>query len=612
MPFNEATVALGGRDVVRTAWQALRTGHLPSSDCHGVNLFPGHSVTAVASSSCQTSKLLLRLHDGLEVESVIIPMAGANSDIAYKHTTICVSSQVGCAQACRFCATGAMGRRRGLSTGEILAQIFEGALLAREQGLPPISNVTFMGQGEPLDNADAVEGALRALTDQRLFGLAPRRITVSTVGPSPEAIRRMATWPAHIAWSVHAADDELRKQLVPSAKHSAAALRDAFRDVLTARHEPGSVQSNMLSGRQSRSIMIEATLIDGVNDAPSHAEQLVQLLMPLVAEDIAVRVNLIPYNRNDGLRGEWAASFRPSPAEHVKAFRARLLDAGMFCSTRAQRGAEDAAACGMLATASRRKGRSAGARSVARTAASMPTRSSPKTTWLLDIDGTLLFTDHLYRLVFVELLTPLGYDVTDDFYAASVHGRVDSDVFGNLMPAGTSEEELRAMSQKKDACFVKLYNEHTNKEGGPPMVPGLAEALEAAKRAGVRAIAVTNAQRGAGEATIESLRAQVPAATIIEGLVIGAECTQAKPAPDPYIEGMRQLGVGPEECLVFADSTSGVRSGVAAGVTCVGLRSCLDDAQLLASGCALTIADWTELTPDVLTALDRVHLESGS
>ena len=187
-----------------------------------------------------------------------------------------------------------------------------------------------------------------------------------------------------------------------------------------------------------------------------------------------------------------------------------------------------------------------------------------------------------------------------------MHGKVDSEVFGKLMPAGTSEEELLAMSKKKDACFVKLYNEHTQQKAGvPPMVSGLPEALEAAKQAGVRAIAVTNAQRGAGEAAIASLRAHIPAASIIEGLVIGAECTQAKPAPDPYIEGMRQLGVGPEECLVFEDSRSGVRSGVAAGVTCVGLRSCLDDAQLIASGCAVTIADWTELTPEVLAALDN-------
>jgi len=232
----------------------------------------------------------------------------------------------------------------------------------------------------------------------------------------------------------------------------------------------------------------------------------------------------------------------------------------------------------------------------------MPALDQPAV-WLLDIDGTLIFTDHLYREVFVELLTPLGYDVTDDFYHANVFGKVDSDVFGKLMPAGTSEEELLGMSKKKDACFVKLYNAAVQKAGAPPMVQGLPEALEKAKQAGVRAIAVTNAQRGAGEAAVATLQAHIPAASIIEGLVIGAECASAKPAPDPYLEGMRQLGVRPEDCVVFEDSRSGVRAGLAAGVPCIGIRSTLTHEDLMATGCAATIADWTELTSDVLAGL---------
>ena len=224
--------------------------------------------------------------------------------------------------------------------------------------------------------------------------------------------------------------------------------------------------------------------------------------------------------------------------------------------------------------------------------------------FLLDIDGTLVFTDHLYRKVFQRLLTPLGYEVTDEFYAANVHGKVDADVFGKLMPEGTSDDELRAMSKKKDACFVELYNEQTAAEKAPPMLAGLAGALARAQQSGVRCIAVTNAQRGAGEAAIASLKAHIPAASIIEGLVIGAECERAKPAPDPYFEGMRQLGVPPTECLVFEDSRSGVRSGVAAGVLgVVGLRSCLGDAELRAAGCDVTLADWDELTPAVLEQL---------
>ena len=187
----------------------------------------------------------------------------------------------------------------------------------------------------------------------------------------------------------------------------------------------------------------------------------------------------------------------------------------------------------------------------------MPAVSSPlkrATTWLLDIDGTLVFTDHLYRKVFEKLLTPLGYDVTNEFYAANVHGKVDADVFGKLMPEGTSEADLLAMSKRKDSCFVELYNEATQAAGEPPMLKGLAAALILAKQQGVRCIAVTNAQRGAGDAAIASLKAHIPAAAIIEGLVIGAECAHAKPHPDPYVEGMRQLGVTAEECLVFEDS----------------------------------------------------------
>jgi len=224
----------------------------------------------------------------------------------------------------------------------------------------------------------------------------------------------------------------------------------------------------------------------------------------------------------------------------------------------------------------------------------MASASKGATTWLLDIDGTLVFTDHLYRQVFQRLLTPLGYDVTDDFYAANVLGKVDADVFGKLMPEGTSEAELLAMSKRKDQCFVELYNECTQADGAPPMLKGLGEALSLAKEQGVRCIAVTNAQRGAGEAAIASLKAHIPAASIIEGLVIGAECAHAKPHPDPYLEGMRQLGVTAEECLVFEDSRSGVKSGMAAGVMAViGLTTSMGGEQLRELGCVATMADWS-------------------
>ena len=128
------------------------------------------------------------------------------------------------------------------------------------------------------------------MTDQRAFGLPPRHVTLSTVAPSPEAVRRTRGWPCRLAWSLHAADDRLRKMLVPSARHRAAALRDAFGEVLETR-----------STRQA-SLLVEATLISGVNDRAEHAEQIAALLRPLVTTlpggGARVKVNLIPYNRN--------------------------------------------------------------------------------------------------------------------------------------------------------------------------------------------------------------------------------------------------------------------------------------------------------------------------
>ena len=248
---SEAAVLLGGgtRRASRASevWSLLRRGESPLDEAAASHLPartrelaarvfspPTHTVSAEAASDCGTHKALLRLHDGLEVETVVIPM-GRGGDEQRARSTLCVSSQVGCAQACPFCATGRMGRVRSLSAEEILAQVFEGVRLARERGLPPVRNVVFMGMGEPLDNCEAVERSLELITDQRGFALSPRHVTLSTVAPSPDAVRRAAHWPARLAWSLHAADDRLRKMLVPSARHRAAALRDAFGEVLEAR-----------------------------------------------------------------------------------------------------------------------------------------------------------------------------------------------------------------------------------------------------------------------------------------------------------------------------------------------------------------------------------------
>jgi HAD superfamily hydrolase (TIGR01509 family) len=231
-----------------------------------------------------------------------------------------------------------------------------------------------------------------------------------------------------------------------------------------------------------------------------------------------------------------------------------------------------------------------------------------KAAMLLDIDGTLVLTDDIYFAVFSDLLAPYGYTVDQEFYIKNVHGKVDADVFKALMPSDYGPEELKAVSQKKDALFCAKA-----KELGVPIIPGLGDALAMAKRHGVRAIAVTNAPRPAGELCIEEIKKKFEAGDIIEDLVIGAECTRAKPFGDPYIEGMKRLGKKPEECIVFEDSRSGIAAGKAAGVAAiVGIRSSLDDAGLRAHGATSSMKDWQELTPEmIVNLLDGSTMSEG-
>ena len=188
-----------------------------------------------------------------------------------------------------------------------------------------------MGMGEPADNLGAVRGALGSLVHPFGFALPRKHICVSTVGPSPQAIRALESLPCRLAWSVHAADDRLRKLLVPTTRHSMAELRDAWAETLVARRDRG--------------LMAELTLIDGVNDGLEEADRLHELLAPLPGK---TRVNLIPYNPNAGL-GAAGRLFEPSPAEAVRAFQRRLIEEyDMICTVRTTRGDEQASACGQL------------------------------------------------------------------------------------------------------------------------------------------------------------------------------------------------------------------------------------------------------------------------
>jgi len=275
---------------------------------------PALPVARVDRSRDGTAKHLWRLHDNELIESVLIP--------AGRRLTLCISSQAGCAMACTFCATGWAGYRRQLTAGEITAQYRGARAWARSEGYPDISNIVFMGMGEPLVNRKAVIPALGILNHG--FGVGARRITVSTVGIVP-GILEMAEMPEQyrLAVSLHAPNHELRQTLIPvERKYPLPELMEALRAFERA------------GGKR---ITFEYVMIDQVNDHPELAEELARQ----VGEFNAL-VNLIPYNPIPGR--EWVSSSPP----RLRAFAARLEEMGINVSVREPRGRDIAAACGQL------------------------------------------------------------------------------------------------------------------------------------------------------------------------------------------------------------------------------------------------------------------------
>ena len=269
----------------------------------------------VAHSKDGTIKHLWRLEDGERVESVLIPTR--------QRLTLCLSSQAGCALACRFCATGYFGFRRQLRAAEIVAQYRDSLRIAREAFDRPISNVVYMGMGEPLANLDGVIGSLAALHDG--FGLGARRITVSTVGLVPgilELARRPE--PFELAVSLHAPSHDLRLELMPIEKRYP--LPELFEALRT------------YQGYKNRRISFEYTLIAGVNDDPGLADALADL-----AHGLTCFVNLIPFNPIPA-RPEWG----PSRAAAIERFSNALMARGVGNAVRRPRGRDIAAACGQL------------------------------------------------------------------------------------------------------------------------------------------------------------------------------------------------------------------------------------------------------------------------
>src|SRR4051812_3498886 len=277
------------------------------------------ALEAVAESTADdgaTVKWLWALSDGARIETVLMHYRA--------RSTVCVSTQAGCAMACGFCATGQAGFERQLTSGEIVEQVTRAARAAAEGGRR-LSNVVFMGMGEPLANYDRVWAAVERLHGD--VGLSARHLTISTVGIVP-GIRRLAAeaLPVNLAVSLHAANDDLRNSLVPiNRRYPLAALRSACEDYLAAK---------------GRRLSFEWALISGVNDRPTDAGELAAFARPLGAH-----VNLIPLNPTPG----YAAV--GTTAAGVRAFRDRLVALGVNATVRQNRGTSIEAACGQLRAA---------------------------------------------------------------------------------------------------------------------------------------------------------------------------------------------------------------------------------------------------------------------
>lgn len=288
-------------------WLAARTGVRTGTEL----------VSETPSADGETRKFLLRFADGHQVESVVMGFPG--------RFTACLSTQVGCAMGCVFCATGQMGFRRHLKAGEIVAQARCLDAMLREGRGDRLRNLVMMGMGEPLHNFDETMRALDVLTDTRGLGIGPSRVTISTVGHVP-GIRRLARNPKRytLAVSLHGATDEERGALIPiNRRWPLAELMETCREY---------------SAVKGQRVLIAWTLIGGVNDSLDQAHRLAGLL-----RGMDVHVNLIPLNPTDAYEG------RPPEWQDVVAFQRVLQAAGLPSTVRQRKGIDVAAGCGQLA-----------------------------------------------------------------------------------------------------------------------------------------------------------------------------------------------------------------------------------------------------------------------
>jgi len=286
------------------------------------------AVLTEQASADGTIKWLFDVGGGDAVEAVFIPESDRG--------TLCVSSQAGCAVGCRFCSTGHQGFSRNLGTGEIVAQLWMAEHQLRQRlklapGERAISNVVMMGMGEPLQNYSALLPALKVMLDDHGYGLSRRRVTVSTSGVVPMIERLRDDCPVALAVSLHAPTDALRDQLVPlNRKYPLAELLGACQGYLA---------------RAPRDfITFEYCMLDGVNDGPEQARELIALVNGQAgAPRVPCKINLIPFNPFP------ASGLLRSPQARVLAFAKQLQDAGLVTTVRKTRGDDIAAACGQLA-----------------------------------------------------------------------------------------------------------------------------------------------------------------------------------------------------------------------------------------------------------------------
>ena len=266
-----------------------------------------------------TIKWLLRLDSGNSIETVFIPESDRG--------TLCISSQVGCALECSFCSTAQQGFNRNLTTAEIISQVViaNRALKCIPRNQRVISNVVLMGMGEPLLNFENVVTAMNIMLEDNAYGLSKRRVTLSTSGVIPALDRLKEVSDVSLALSLHAPNDELRNKLVPLNE------KYPIKELLAA-------CKRYISGEGKRKITVEYVLLDGVNDKPEQARELVKLL-----KGLPCKVNLIPFNPFP------ESDYATSKPEAIERFRNIIVKGGLVTTTRKTRGEDIDAACGQLA-----------------------------------------------------------------------------------------------------------------------------------------------------------------------------------------------------------------------------------------------------------------------